>query len=58
LSVTLIEHSECTQCGATIEVTPGKAMTVTFVGRSGQPNERVLAVDGKEIHRCEVSRRA
>ena len=56
--MTLIEHRECSLCGAMLDVAPGTTVTVTFVGRSGRPNERVLAVAGREIHRCEVPQHA
>ena len=50
--MTYVRSSECAQCGAPLEIPAGKTPTVTFVGRSGKPNERVLLVDGHEIHRC------
>ena len=50
--MTPVDARACARCGAVLSVPSGKTPTVTFVGSGGQPNERVLVVDGREIHRC------
>lgn len=52
--MTLVDHKECAHCGAVLDIPEGKAPTITFVGSSGKPNARVVVVDGKEIHRCDL----
>ena len=46
----------CVECGATIDVPNGKDPKPTIHAASGKPNMRVLMIDGKEVHRCEVRR--
>jgi hypothetical protein len=46
----------CAHCGAVIDVPEGAQPTVTIHAASGQPNVRVLMLDGKRIHRCEIKR--
>jgi hypothetical protein len=43
---------ECAQCGAALDIAPDKVPLVTIHGASGKMNERVISVDGEEIHRC------
>jgi hypothetical protein len=40
-----------------IEIEPGRIPDVRIHGASGQPNMRVLVLDGEEIHRCEIDAR-
>jgi len=43
----------CAVCGADLDVSEDDTVR-TIAGASGQPNVRILSVDGKEIHRCEL----
>jgi hypothetical protein len=45
---------ECANCGARLEVADEDVVNVMFRASSGQPNVRVVIVERKEIHRCEV----
>jgi hypothetical protein len=45
---------ECANCGARLEVTPDGEPNVTFHAAGGKPNVRVLRLEGREIHRCEI----
>jgi hypothetical protein len=47
-------HYECAYCGAELDIPPGAQPRVTFHAASGKPNVRVLQVEGREIHRCEL----
>ena len=47
----------CRQCGAVIDIEPGRVPDVRIHGASGRPNVRVLVLDGKQIHRCEIDAR-
>jgi hypothetical protein len=42
----------CLQCGAILDISPDKVPRVEMHGASGKVNERVISVDGEEIHRC------
>jgi hypothetical protein len=44
----------CRECGAVIDIAPGRVPDVRIHGASGRPNMRVLVLDGEEIHRCEI----
>jgi hypothetical protein len=46
----------CVLCGAELDVSEAKSVT-TIVGASGKANIRILSVNGKEVHRCEMSSR-
>jgi hypothetical protein len=46
------DHYECAQCGARLDIADDKVPRVTIHGASGRQNERVISVDGEEIHRC------
>jgi hypothetical protein len=45
----------CKQCGAHLEVPEGQRPDVMIAAASGQPNMRILSIDGREIHRCVIS---
>jgi len=45
----------CKQCGAVLDVHDGQRPDVMIAGESGQPNVRILSVDGREIHRCVIN---
>jgi hypothetical protein len=45
----------CKQCGVVLDVPDGRRPDVMIAGESGRPNVRILSVDGREIHRCEIS---
>jgi hypothetical protein len=41
------------ECGAELDgVPPDAVLRAELWARSGEPNVRVLTVDGKEVHRC------
>ena len=44
----------CDYCGAWIEAAPDQVPRAVLRGGSGRKTVRVLSVDGKEVHRCEV----
>ena len=44
----------CKQCGVVLDVPEGRRPDVTIAAASGQPNVRILTVDGEEIHRCVI----
>jgi hypothetical protein len=46
----------CALCGVRVEMAEDQLLTV-IVGASGKPNVRVLLVDGREVHRCNVPSR-
>ena len=46
------DHYERAQCGALWEIPDEKVARVTIHGASGKRNERVITVDGVEVHRC------
>ena len=48
---------ECAHCGAVLELEREAEPMVVFHAGSGQPNMRVISVDGHEVHRCEVTDR-
>jgi hypothetical protein len=48
------DHHECAHCGAHLDIQPDEVGIVVFRAASGQPNARVILVNGREIHRCEV----
>jgi hypothetical protein len=48
---------ECAHCGAAIEIDPDAQPIVVMHAASGQPNVRVITVEGHEVHRCEVNDR-
>jgi hypothetical protein len=45
---------ECAQCGAVLDIDAANVPCVVFHAASGQPNMRVVKVNGRELHRCEV----
>jgi hypothetical protein len=46
------ESWECTACGAVVAVPVDTTPLVVLVTVSGQARERVVTVDGAEVHRC------
>jgi hypothetical protein len=47
---------KCLACGAEVDGVPLDAdVSFTIHARSGEPNVRVVLVDGKEVHRCTTS---
>jgi hypothetical protein len=48
------DHYECAQRGARLDLGPDEVPLVVFHAASGRPNVRVVKVNGREIHRCEV----
>jgi hypothetical protein len=48
---------ECAHCGAILDIPLTESPVVTMTARSGAPNVRILKLDGREIHRCEVGAR-
>ena len=42
----------CTVCGSEVQVGTDGTPVAVLVGQSGKPNERVVTVAGKEVHRC------
>jgi hypothetical protein len=46
------ESWECTACGASVTVPAGTTPVVMLVTGSGRARERVVTVDGREVHRC------
>ena len=44
----------CKQCGEVLDVPADRRPDVTIVAASGQPNVRILTVDGEELHRCVI----
>jgi hypothetical protein len=42
----------CALCGDLLEIPDAGEPRVTVEGTGGQPNQRVLSIDGEEIHRC------
>jgi hypothetical protein len=48
---------ECANCGERLEIDERGEPNVTFHATGGKPNVRVLKLDGREIHRCEVGGR-
>ena len=48
-------NHECANCGARLDIRPEDVRTITFKGGGGKPNVRVIAVNGHEVHRCEVT---
>jgi hypothetical protein len=45
---------QCLECGEQVDLPEGMTSQVVLYAASGQPNVRVLLVEGVEIHRCEV----
>jgi hypothetical protein len=45
-------HFECMLCGAVVYIPAYATPLVTLVARSGEPNMRVISVDGVEVHAC------
>jgi hypothetical protein len=48
----------CRECGTVIDIEGGRVPDVRIHGASGQPNMRVLVLDGEELHRCEIAARS
>ena len=46
---------QCSMCGTTLDVVPNVLPQVTIIAAGGKPNIRILTVDGREVHRCDVS---
>ncbi len=47
-------RTECAQCGAVIDIPDGATPQITLHAAGGQPTVRVISIDRKEIHRCEI----
>jgi hypothetical protein len=45
---------ECDQCGSELEMPLMKRPEIKLHGAGGQPNVRVLYLEGREIHRCQI----
>jgi hypothetical protein len=51
----------CALCGGALDIRDlhdvryGAKVRTMIVGRSGEPNERVVYLRGKEIHRCKLT---
>ena len=49
-------HSlRCVLCDVLLEIPDGSEPKIHVEGTSGQPNVRVLSIDGIEFHRCETT---
>ena len=46
---------ECAHCGEVLDIPLIDDPQVMIRAASGQPNTRTLSLDGREIHRCEIS---
>jgi hypothetical protein len=44
----------CALCGHAIDIPEGVEPRIALEGAGGRPNQRVLSIDGDEIHRCTV----
>jgi len=44
----------CTLCHANVKVESDERPVVTMVAQSGEPNLRVVTVEGVEVHRCVI----
>jgi hypothetical protein len=51
-------YYECVQCGARLDIAEDAVPRVAIHMASGKKSERVITVDGREIHRCSISRQA
>lgn len=49
------ERKKCVLCDAILDVPDGAIPASHIEGQSGGPTERVLTLNGVEIHRCDVS---
>ena len=50
-------HWVCTWCGEVLEIPIDKRLVETVVGSAGNPNRRVITVDGRPVHECEPTMR-
>jgi hypothetical protein len=48
------ELKRCVLCNAILDVPDGAQPASHIEGQSGRPNERILTLNGTEIHRCPV----
>jgi len=46
---------ECSLCGAIVEVSGDARPVVMMAAQSGEPNVRVVTVEGVEVHRCVIA---
>jgi hypothetical protein len=46
---------KCALCGATLDMTDHALARTMLVSPSGQPTVRVILIDGREIHRCQLA---
>ena len=44
----------CALCGQALDSPEGVEPRIWLEGKGGQPNQRVLSIDGDEVHRCAV----
>ena len=47
---------ECFYCGAVRDLPGDQDPQVVIHATSGKPNVRVVSIEGREVHRCEVIR--
>jgi hypothetical protein len=44
----------CTLCNTTVAVNGEDQPVIVLAAQSGQPNMRLVSVDGVEVHRCTI----
>jgi hypothetical protein len=49
--------ARCALCNEPLKIGPDARVQYGFEGAGGRGNQRVIVVDGREIHRCAVPRR-
>ncbi len=49
------DNYQCLFCEAVLDVPDGTEPLVSIEARGGGPNMHVIKVDGKEIHRCDMT---
>jgi hypothetical protein len=47
-------HYICALCGARLDLDHNVVPTVAFEGRDPEPSWRVVATNGREVHRCRI----
>jgi hypothetical protein len=48
-------YFECVQCGARLDIADDVVPRVAIHTATGRKSERVISVDGREIHRCAIA---
>jgi len=51
-------HYECVLCGAVLDVAEDATPLVTLVASGGEPNMRVISIDGVQLHACPAGAKA